>query len=142
MNPKISYLGMARMFGVDDEIEGNTRRVRLHGSRICYGQDLFHNQMFLASEKSCLRLQCSYSFSTCKHKGRTQCTRLPLYAGSGRSECRLALPPFMERLLPSLEPETYHSWANALAITPSWAVVESRERVEADGSLVQRFMQR
>ncbi|RXI09186.1 hypothetical protein DVH24_023347 [Malus domestica] len=45
-----------------------------------------------------------------------QCTRLPLYAGSGRGECRLALPPFMERLLPSLEPETYRSWAKALAI--------------------------
>ncbi|RXH83620.1 hypothetical protein DVH24_005873 [Malus domestica] len=30
--------------------------------------------------------------------------------GSGRGECRLALPPFMERLLPSLEPETYRSW--------------------------------
>ncbi|RXH70372.1 hypothetical protein DVH24_007628 [Malus domestica] len=52
-------------------------------------------------------------------KGRTQCTRLPLYAGSGRGECRLALPPFMERLLPSLEPETYRSWAKALAIAPS-----------------------
>ncbi|RXI06509.1 hypothetical protein DVH24_025645 [Malus domestica] len=51
--------------------------------------------------------------------GRTQCTRLPLYAGSGRGECRLALPPFMERLLPSLEPETYRSWAKALAIAPS-----------------------
>ncbi|CAN6698022.1 unnamed protein product [Malus baccata var. baccata] len=51
--------------------------------------------------------------------GRTQCTRLPLYAGSGRGECRLALPPFMERLLPSLEPETYRSWANALAIPPT-----------------------
>ncbi|XP_070663446.1 beta-galactosidase 15-like [Malus domestica] len=25
----------------------------------------------------------------------------------------------MERLLPSLEPETYHSWAKALAIAPS-----------------------
>ncbi|CAN6549226.1 unnamed protein product [Malus baccata var. baccata] len=50
---------------------------------------------------------------------RTQCTRLPLYAGSGRGECRLALPPFMERLLPSLEPETYRSWAKALAIAPS-----------------------
>ncbi|RXH76247.1 hypothetical protein DVH24_019135 [Malus domestica] len=53
------------------------------------------------------------------NKGRTQCTRLPLYAGSGRGECRLALPPFMERLLPSLEPETYRSWAKALAIAPS-----------------------
>ncbi|TQE11593.1 hypothetical protein C1H46_002795 [Malus baccata] len=42
-------------------------------------------------------------------KDRTQCTRLPFYAGSGRDECRLALPPFMERLLPSLEPETYRS---------------------------------
>ncbi|CAN6704747.1 unnamed protein product [Malus baccata var. baccata] len=52
-------------------------------------------------------------------KGRTQCTRLPLYAGSGRGKCRLALPPFMERLLPSLEPETYRSWAKALAIAPS-----------------------
>ncbi|RXH67474.1 hypothetical protein DVH24_027621, partial [Malus domestica] len=51
-------------------------------------------------------------------KGRTQCTRLPLYAGSERGECRLALPPFMERLLPSLEPETYRSWAKALAIAP------------------------
>ncbi|RXH77287.1 hypothetical protein DVH24_023561 [Malus domestica] len=50
---------------------------------------------------------------------RTQCTRLPLYAGSGRGECRLALPPFMKRLLPSLEPETYRSWAKALAIAPS-----------------------
>ncbi|RXH69245.1 hypothetical protein DVH24_037029 [Malus domestica] len=49
-------------------------------------------------------------------KGRTQCTRLPLYAGFGRGECRLALPPFMKRLLPCLEPETYRSWANALAI--------------------------
>ncbi|RXH84579.1 hypothetical protein DVH24_032863 [Malus domestica] len=39
--------------------------------------------------------------------------------GSGRGECRLALPPFMERLLPSLEPETYRSWAKALAIAPS-----------------------
>ncbi|RXH83107.1 hypothetical protein DVH24_003605 [Malus domestica] len=48
-----------------------------------------------------------------------QCTRLPLYAGSGRGECRLVLPPFMERLLPSLEPETYRSWAKALAIAPS-----------------------
>ncbi|RXH85360.1 hypothetical protein DVH24_042128 [Malus domestica] len=48
-------------------------------------------------------------------ESRTQCTRLPLYAGSGRGECRLALPPFMERLLPSLEPETYRSWAKALA---------------------------
>ncbi|RXH71586.1 hypothetical protein DVH24_018941 [Malus domestica] len=54
-----------------------------------------------------------------KKKGRTQCTRLPLYAGSGRGECRLALPPFMERLLPSLEPETYRSWAKALAIAPN-----------------------
>ncbi|KAM0961784.1 hypothetical protein ACFX2I_021000 [Malus domestica] len=54
-----------------------------------------------------------------KVKGRTQCTRLPLYARSGRGECRLALPPFMERLLPSLEPETYRSWAKALAIAPS-----------------------
>ncbi|RXH92157.1 hypothetical protein DVH24_021180 [Malus domestica] len=54
----------------------------------------------------------------CGH-GRTQCTRLPLYAGSGRGECRLALPPFMERLFPSLEPETYRSWAKALAIAPS-----------------------
>ncbi|RXH96760.1 hypothetical protein DVH24_009602 [Malus domestica] len=52
-------------------------------------------------------------------KGRTQCTRLPLYAGSGRGECRLALPLFMERLLPSLEPETYRSWTKALAIAPS-----------------------
>ncbi|RXH90694.1 hypothetical protein DVH24_035458 [Malus domestica] len=52
-------------------------------------------------------------------KGRTQCTRLPLCAGSGRGECRLALPPFMERLLPSLEPDTYCSWAKALAIAPS-----------------------
>ncbi|RXH84778.1 hypothetical protein DVH24_040126 [Malus domestica] len=51
--------------------------------------------------------------------GRTQCTRLPLYAWSGRGECRLALPPFMERLLPSLEPETYRSWTKALAIAPS-----------------------
>ncbi|RXI07593.1 hypothetical protein DVH24_005366 [Malus domestica] len=50
---------------------------------------------------------------------RTQCTRLPLYAGSVRGECRLAFPPFMERLLPSLEPETYHSWAKTLAIAPS-----------------------
>ncbi|RXH73447.1 hypothetical protein DVH24_016269 [Malus domestica] len=50
---------------------------------------------------------------------RTQCIRLPLYAGSGRGECRLALPPFMERGLPSLEPETYRSWAKALTITPS-----------------------
>ncbi|TQD73601.1 hypothetical protein C1H46_040882 [Malus baccata] len=48
---------------------------------------------------------------------RTQCTRLPLYAGSGRGECRLALPPFMERLLPSLEPKTYRS--KALTIAPS-----------------------
>ncbi|RXH90604.1 hypothetical protein DVH24_035368 [Malus domestica] len=47
-----------------------------------------------------------------------QCTRLLLYAGSGRGECRLALPLFMERLLPSLEPETYRSWAKALAIAP------------------------
>ncbi|RXH92277.1 hypothetical protein DVH24_033173 [Malus domestica] len=36
---------------------------------------------------------------TTADKGRTQCTRLTLYAGSGRGECRLALPPFMERLL-------------------------------------------
>ncbi|TQD69172.1 hypothetical protein C1H46_045295 [Malus baccata] len=50
-----------------------------------------------------------------QQKGRTQCTRLPLYAGSRRGECRLTLPPFMERLLPSLEPET---WAKALAIAP------------------------
>ncbi|CAN6583925.1 unnamed protein product [Malus baccata var. baccata] len=35
--------------------------------------------------------------------------KLPLYAGSGRGECRLALLPFMERLLPSLEPVTYRS---------------------------------
>ncbi|RXH95010.1 hypothetical protein DVH24_024694 [Malus domestica] len=42
-----------------------------------------------------------------------KCTRLPLYAGSGRGECRLALPPFMEKLLPSFEPETYRSWAKA-----------------------------
>ncbi|RXH71057.1 hypothetical protein DVH24_015679 [Malus domestica] len=28
----------------------------------------------------------------------------------------------MERLLPSLEPETYRSWAKALAITPKIAV--------------------
>ncbi|RXH78479.1 hypothetical protein DVH24_001997 [Malus domestica] len=49
--------------------------------------------------------------------GRTQCTRLPFYAGSGRGECRLAFSPFMERLLPSLEPETYRSWAKALAYT-------------------------
>ncbi|RXH87947.1 hypothetical protein DVH24_037592 [Malus domestica] len=54
-----------------------------------------------------------------KKVGCTQCTRLPLYAGFGRGECRLALPPFMERLLPSLEPETYRSWAKALAIAPS-----------------------
>ncbi|RXH74575.1 hypothetical protein DVH24_029296 [Malus domestica] len=57
--------------------------------------------------------------ATSNIKRRTQCTRLPLYAGSGRGECRLALPPFMERLLPSLEPETYRSWAKALAIAPS-----------------------
>ncbi|RXH69374.1 hypothetical protein DVH24_037158 [Malus domestica] len=57
--------------------------------------------------------------SSTRSKGRTQCTRLPLYAGSGRCECRLALPPFIERLLPSLEPETYRSWAKALAIAPS-----------------------
>ncbi|RXH77558.1 hypothetical protein DVH24_023832 [Malus domestica] len=53
------------------------------------------------------------------NSGRTQCTRLPLYAGSGRGECRLALPPFMRRLLPSLEPETYRSWAKTFAIAPS-----------------------
>ncbi|RXH70246.1 hypothetical protein DVH24_007502 [Malus domestica] len=53
-----------------------------------------------------------------KQKGRTQCTRLPLYARSRRGECRLTLPPFMKRLLPSLEPETYRSWTNALAIAP------------------------
>ncbi|CAN6720769.1 unnamed protein product [Malus baccata var. baccata] len=57
-------------------------------------------------------------FPTSK-KCRTQCTRLPLYAGSGRGECRLALPPFMERLLPSLEPETYRSWAKTLAVAPN-----------------------
>ena len=39
------------------------------------------------------------------NKGRTQCTRLPLYVGSGRGECRLALPQFMKRLLPSLDEE-------------------------------------
>ncbi|RXH81577.1 hypothetical protein DVH24_034998 [Malus domestica] len=50
---------------------------------------------------------------------RTQCAKLLLYAGSGRGEYRLALPPFMERLLPSLEPETYRSWAKALVIAPS-----------------------
>ncbi|RXI06138.1 hypothetical protein DVH24_018180 [Malus domestica] len=33
-------------------------------------------------------------------KGRTQCTRLPLYAGSGRGECRLALPPFYGEAAP------------------------------------------
>ncbi|RXH90114.1 hypothetical protein DVH24_032471 [Malus domestica] len=59
--------------------------------------------------------QRHYSLS---FRSRTQCTRLPLYAGSGRGECRLALPPFMERLLSSLEPETYRSWAKALAIAP------------------------
>ncbi|RXH72642.1 hypothetical protein DVH24_012326 [Malus domestica] len=32
--------------------------------------------------------------------GRTQCTRLPLYARSGRGECRLALPPFYEEAAP------------------------------------------
>ncbi|RXH94934.1 hypothetical protein DVH24_024618 [Malus domestica] len=53
------------------------------------------------------------------YKGRTQCTRLSLYGGSGRGKCRLALPPFMKRLLPSLEPETYRSWAKALVIAPS-----------------------
>ncbi|RXH74134.1 hypothetical protein DVH24_021314 [Malus domestica] len=47
-----------------------------------------------------------------------KCTKLPLYAGSGRGECRLTLPPFIERMLPSLEPETYRSWAKALAIAP------------------------
>ncbi|RXH84719.1 hypothetical protein DVH24_033003 [Malus domestica] len=36
--------------------------------------------------------------------------KAPAYTWSGRGECRLALPPFMERLLPSLEPETYRSW--------------------------------
>ncbi|RXH96715.1 hypothetical protein DVH24_009219 [Malus domestica] len=63
--------------------------------------------------------------------GRTQCTRLPLYAGSGRGECRLALPPFMERLLPSLEPETYRSWAKAFAIAPMLGsdVIYSEEAV-------------
>ncbi|CAN6691655.1 unnamed protein product [Malus baccata var. baccata] len=66
-----------------------------------------------------LRSSFKPSFLEYYHKGRTQCTRLPLYAGSGRGECRLALPPFMERLLPSLEPETYRSWAKALAIAPS-----------------------
>ncbi|CAN6548767.1 unnamed protein product [Malus baccata var. baccata] len=60
-------------------------------------------------------------------KGRTQCTRLPLYAGSGRGECRLALPPFIERLLPSLEPETYRSWAKALAIAPSATSINSKQ---------------
>ncbi|CAN6715714.1 unnamed protein product [Malus baccata var. baccata] len=35
-----------------------------------------------------------------KKKGRTQCTRLPLYAGSGRGECRLALPPFYGEAAP------------------------------------------
>ncbi|CAN6539923.1 unnamed protein product [Malus baccata var. baccata] len=59
--------------------------------------------------------------------GRTQCTRLPLYAGSGRGECRLALPPFMERLLPSLEPETYRSWAKALAIAPSATSIQIKK---------------
>ncbi|CAN6587799.1 unnamed protein product [Malus baccata var. baccata] len=34
------------------------------------------------------------------YKGRTQCTRLPLYAGSGRGECRLALPPFYGEAAP------------------------------------------
>ncbi|RXH85544.1 hypothetical protein DVH24_009365 [Malus domestica] len=33
-------------------------------------------------------------------KGRTQCTRLPLYARSGRGECRLALPPFYGETAP------------------------------------------
>ena len=27
MNPKISDFGMARMFGVDDQTEGNTKRI-------------------------------------------------------------------------------------------------------------------
>ncbi|RXH91242.1 hypothetical protein DVH24_020265 [Malus domestica] len=31
---------------------------------------------------------------------RTQCTRLPLYAGSGRGECRLALLPFYGEAAP------------------------------------------
>ncbi|RXH67260.1 hypothetical protein DVH24_027380 [Malus domestica] len=46
---------------------------------------------------------------------------------SGRGECRLALPPFMERLLPSLEPETYRSWAKALAIAPSATSLGKKE---------------
>ncbi|RXH75136.1 hypothetical protein DVH24_029857 [Malus domestica] len=59
------------------------------------------------------------SKSTSGRKCRTQCTRFSLYTGSGRGEYRLALPPFMERLLPSLESETYRSWTKALAIAPS-----------------------
>ncbi|RXH68602.1 hypothetical protein DVH24_030935 [Malus domestica] len=39
-----------------------------------------------------------------------------------------ARPPFMERLLPSLEPETYRSWAKALAIAPRYVCVRGFER--------------
>ncbi|RXH82362.1 hypothetical protein DVH24_036703 [Malus domestica] len=53
------------------------------------------------------------------HATRSRVHKVSALAGSGRGECRLALPPFMERLLPSLEPETYRSWAKALAIAPS-----------------------
>ncbi|KAM1972940.1 hypothetical protein ACFX1X_019688 [Malus domestica] len=70
----------------------------------------------VADELPALVTGLDYMLELKEHdKGRTQCTRLPLYAGSGRGECRLALLPFMKRLLPSLEPETYRSWAKALA---------------------------
>ncbi|CAN6723803.1 unnamed protein product [Malus baccata var. baccata] len=72
--------------------------------------------------------------------GRTQCTRLPLYAGSGRGECRLALPPFMERLLPSLEPETYRSWARALAIAPNFVILDMDEDLQTPIILGRPFM--
>ncbi|KAM2051223.1 hypothetical protein ACFX16_032865 [Malus domestica] len=75
-------------------------------------------------------------WKTRKKKGRTQCTRLTLYARSGRGECRLALPPFMERLLPSLEPETYRSWAKALAIAPSDKVQAKQIRYKATRYLI------
>ncbi|XP_050130716.1 uncharacterized protein LOC126607240 isoform X1 [Malus sylvestris] len=78
---------------------------------------------FSLNESKITRLEpvVSKKASSLSKKGRTQCTRLPLYAGSERGECRLTLSSFMERLLPSLEPETYRSWAKALAIAPAFA---------------------
>ncbi|RXH95074.1 hypothetical protein DVH24_024758 [Malus domestica] len=77
------------------------------------------HQITCLLENQLISLSTSSASNVYMIKGRTQCTRFPLYAWSGRGECRLALPPFMERLLPSLEPETYRSWAKALDIAPS-----------------------